>query len=201
MKFRTTLLSLATSGSVCIFGIPAHAAFSPLLVTRCQATPVQVAAVAPLQANPPGSPCHSDYQALFNQTVGAVTFGTATARTSYGTTQPEAETSLADVHLQLPGLDVQAKAAHALVTTRCVAPGVAQANPTSEVVDLVVNHQAVVVGQPVHLVTPVGTLHLNTTVTSFGTKIQRAIWLQSGRLGDIVIGEAQAGLGDAQCLT
>jgi hypothetical protein len=64
-----------------------------------------------------------------------------------------------------------------------------------------VNHQAVVASQPLHLVTPVGTLHLNTTVTSFGTKIQRAIWLQGGRLGDIVIGEAQAGLADSQCIT
>jgi len=201
MKLRSTLVSTVLGGTVCIVGLPAHAALSPVFVTRCQATPIQVGPVAPLQANPAATPCHTEYFALFNQTVGAVSVGTAIARTSYGVTQPEGESSLAHVHLQLAGLDVEAKAAHALVTTRCIAPGVAQATPKSEVVDLVVNHQKVVVDRPLLIHTPVGTLHLNATITSFGSTTQRAIWLEGSPLGDIVIGEAHAGLANAQCFT
>lgn len=170
-------------------------------------------------ANAPGAPCADETTGLLNQEVAVDGGATLQLRakllvsTTDGPGQGYAHTGVTDLSLDVLGLHVAAEVLSAEATAGpCPSTGVAAESVVTRVtvtdrLGAVVAQVDAVAGQGhAEATLNVGTLgvialHLNETLRTGSTVTQRALWLHSDLIGDVVVSEAMAGVTGNPCGT
>jgi hypothetical protein len=178
----------------------------------CQATVLNVAGAIAVQANPPTVPCADDVETLGQTQLSAglitVTASTLRATTDQtpdvltGTTPAAGDRAAATATVETTriatiGLTIELGAITSTASVTCVAgPGglVPSFAGSSTVTSLKINGISQPVGSaPLTIPLVVGTLSLNSTVTTSTGVVQRAVALDT-LLVDVIVGEAKAGV-------
>ncbi|HET7487181.1 MAG TPA: hypothetical protein VFJ85_04585 [Acidimicrobiales bacterium] len=167
-------------------------------------------------ANPAGTPCADASAGLLNQQVSVDGGTTLQLRadllvsTTDGPGQGYAHAGVANLSLDVLGLHIAADVLSAEATAGpCPGTGlasesvVARVNVTDSLgvtttVDVPAGQQHVEVSLTA-LGLGVLQLHLNETTTTGSQVTQRALWLHSDLIGDVVVGEAMAGVQGSPC--
>ena len=164
----------------------------------CRASALSVLGIEPITANAAGAPC-----ALDSKGIPALALGVATVGAISATTQPlPADVGGATAKAQVAGLDLPLLGIHAGLisaeaTVVCEA-GQPRLSSTSQVLGLTVAGSPIAAGGSSDVVLPIGVLHLNHRSVQGDKVVVRALWLETA-LGQIVVGEAQAGFAGAPC--
>jgi hypothetical protein len=179
-------------------------------VFSCQATVLRIAALVSTQANPADVPCVDDHQNLATvqlsagiitvraNALDARTNQTPDTLTAFPPTAGDNATSTAQVESTriTSGLvDIELGVISSTASATCVnGPGglVPSFSGSSHIANLKVNGVTIPVGStPVTIPLLIGSLRLNSTVTTGTTVVQQAVVLDT-LLTDVVLGEAKA---------
>lgn len=163
----------------------------------CRASALTVLGIEPLTANVAGRPCIGDSRGLPALALGVATVGAISATTAAlpGGGGATAKAQVAGLDLPLLGLHAGVVSAEASVVCEAGRP---RLSSTSQVLGVTVAGSPLPAGAPADVALPIGVLHLNHTSVQGDKVVVRALWLESA-LGNIVIGEAQAGFAGAPC--
>ena len=158
---------------------------------RASAVRVELLQLEPWVANDQNVPCVAEETGLIPPTtIGPVGAAVLFARTRVTGTGGDAFAGAAVVTI---GTAIAAQAANASAEADCSGDAPSFTS-SSTVVGLTIGGQPIDV-PPGHFeiaIPLVGTLHLNETISTPTSVTQRAIWLDSPILDDIVVGEAEA---------
>jgi hypothetical protein len=179
---------------------------APAGTFRCTASAADLFGNRPAVANPRGTPCADDSRTVAKARVGlgllTVTVNGLTASTDAAPGGMSATAGLLTTRISTIGLSIEIGAMTSAATATCVA-GPTGLAPTfagsSQIASLKINGVRLPIGAgPVTIPLVVGSLSLNSTVTTQNGLTQRAFDLRT-ILGDVVIGESTVGVTGNPC--
>lgn len=192
----SVLLALCLATPLIGSGPSPAAAQTPTGSFTCRASAVNLLGLEPVVANLGDAPCADDSRGLGlplpSLAVQAVSAVTQVAPGGGGVTS---RAQLVGLDLALLGLHADLIQAEATVTCEAGRPLLSGTSTTG---GLTVNGSPVSSTDPVDIPLPLGTLHLNHTVTDGASLTRRAVWLETA-LSSVVLGEARAGFTANPC--
>jgi hypothetical protein len=171
----------------------------------CSATAVRVLTIELVRANPTETPCRSESVGSSNSGP-ALAIETQVLSATTNRLEPPSAPSLGatsqarivGLRLGLLGLTIGVQLLEAEAAVRCSGPS-PQVTSSSRVIGLQLNGLPIT-SDRLEVALGLVTLRLNQEISTSTGVIRRALWLQTP-LGDVVVGEASAGMIAGGCLT